>query len=158
MNVEVTMTVKRNGRAGLGVLIGVVLMAACSRSSTGNDALKRDLDLAGSTSLELAPRASGTQVVSAVEESPGAVPARSTARVRAPAKSAAPRAPARQTAARTPERPQPEPIREAELPSESSALPATPAPTPTPVPTPQRRGGYKSVGEIIRNAPFPINP
>ena len=151
---------RRNGLAGVGAVVALMAAAACGRSSTSEDALQRDLELAGSTSLELAPRTSGTQVVSSIEETPGAVPAKSTARVRTATKSPAQRSPVRQAAnlPHTPPQPQPEQPKVAEQAPEVAPLPATPAPTPTPVPTPQRRGGYKSVGEIIRNAPFPINP
>ena len=42
----------------------------------------------------------------------------------------------------------------------SDAAPATvrPAPVVRPAVTPAPRGGYKTMGEIIRKAPFPINP
>lgn len=151
------MTLKRNGR--IGALLAIMAVAACSRSSTSNDSLKRDLDLAGSTSLELAPQASGTQVVSSIEETPSALPAKSTARVRTPARKPAVRTPVHQAAAvsRAPEQTQQEsPAATQSAPTTAPQLPATPAPKP--VPTPQRRGGYKSEAEIFRNAPFPINP
>jgi hypothetical protein len=150
---------RRIGLAGAGALLAFLAVAACGRSSTGNDAMKRDLELAGSTGLELAPRSSGTQVVSSIEETPSAVPAKSTAHVRAPAKAPTKRTPVHQAAkvAQTPEQAVEETPAPAQ-PAPQEVIPATPAPTPNPVPTPQRRGGYKSIGEVIRNAPFPINP
>jgi hypothetical protein len=153
------MTSRRKGRAAIGGLILVAgALAACSRSSTSDDTLKRDLDLAGSTSLELAPRSAGTQVISSIEETPGAVKAKAAAKARAPSKAPVSRKPS-QTAsvASNSEQPRAEANTTAKT-EAASNLPATPAPSPTPVPTPQRRGGYKSIGEIIRNAPFPINP
>src|SRR5262245_57898899 len=153
------MTSRRNGRAAIGGLMLVAgALAACSHSSTSDDTLKRDLDLARSTSLELAPRTPGTQVVSSIEETPGAIRTKAAAKVRAPSKTPATHGSSQTvTASRVPEHPRnpANPTAETEA---ASSLPATPAPSPTPVPTPQRRGGYKSVGEIIRNAPFPINP
>jgi len=151
---------RRHGLTGAGALVALLVAAACGRSSTSQDTLQRDLQLAGSSGLELAPRASGTQVVSSIEETPGAVPAKSTARVRTPSKAPAQRNPVRAASnvPHTPPEPQPEQPKVAEQAPEVAPLPATPAPTPTPVPTPQRRGGYKSIGEVIRNAPFPINP
>ena len=152
------MTVRKKARAAGATVVLMGALAACGRSSTANDTLKRDLELAGSTSLELAPRSAGTQVVSPIEETPGAVRANSTTKVRSQSKAAAAPKVTRQApkvaAAPEPARDEASTAAQAQSPS----LPATPAPTPTPVPTPQRRGGYKSVGDIIRNAPFPINP
>lgn len=150
-----------NGRAERvasgALVVALATLAACGRSSTSNDSLKRDLDLAGSTSLELAPRSAGTNVVSAIEETPGAVQAKSAAKVRLPSNAVAHKPVRRASVAAAPERQQ-EQARAPQETSVASPLPATPAPTPRPVPTPQRRGGYKSIGDVIRNAPFPINP
>jgi hypothetical protein len=153
------MTIRRTGRVAMSALVVVLgVLAACSRSSTSDDSLRRDLELAGSTSLELAPRSAGTQVVSAIEATPGAAPARGAAKVRVPSKTPVALKRVRQTSvASAPEQPREHASDAAETPAASS-LPATPAPTPKPVPTPQRRGGYKSIGDVIRNAPFPINP
>lgn len=150
---------RRTERVASSALVVVLAtLAACGRSSTSNDSLKRDLDLAGSTSLELAPRSAGTNVVSAIEESPGAVPAKSAAKVRAPSNAPVAHKPVRRTSvAAATERQQEQASAPQETPA-ASTLPATPAPTPRPVPTPERRGGYKSIGDVIRNAPFPINP
>ena len=152
------MTNKRSERAALSALVVVLAtLAACGRSSTSNDSLKRDLDLAGSTSLELAPRSAGTNVVSAIEETPGAVRAKSAAKVRSPSNApAAPKPVRRASVAAATQQPREQASASQE--TAASSLPATPAPTPTPVPTPQRRGGYKSIGDVIKNAPFPINP
>lgn len=152
------MTNRRSERFASSVLAVVLAtLAACGRSSSSNDSLKHDLDLAGSTGIELAPRSAGTNVVSAIEETPGAVPAKSSAKVRTPSKATVAHKPVRRASVAS----APEPPREqASAPQEPavSPLPATPAPTPRPVATPQRRGGYKSIGDVIRNAPFPINP
>src|SRR5690349_13892903 len=126
------MILGRNGLAGVAAAAVLMAAAACGRSSTSENALQRDLQLAGSTSLELAPRSSGTQVVSSVEETPSAVPAKSTARIRTASKAPVRRTPVRQAAntRETPPEPQPVEPKVAEQAPEAAPLPATPAPTP----------------------------
>ena len=42
--------------------------------------------------------------------------------------------------------------------SAAAALPATQRPLPASAVSPPPPGGYKTMGELIRKAPFPINP
>lgn len=129
---------------GMRKLIPVLLIAAaaCGRQSSPMDeALQRDLQAASAGTIELAPRMPGTQVVSAIESKrPPAEP-----RV-APVRRASGPAPA-------PESETPQPTRTAE-----SNEPTAKRPTTTPAVQPPPPGGYKTVGEVIRNAPFPIKP
>ena len=153
-------------------LVALAAVAACSPAPAAEDAsLQRDLDLAKGASMELAPQAaSETQIVSAIERAPEAI-VRPTTSERRPLPRRAPNAP-RQEPVPTPspeadvvavaEEPSPE-VAPTPAPTPSAPAPAadvvpTPRPTPPPAATPSRRGGYKSVGEVIRNAPFPINP
>lgn len=105
-----------------------------------DEAMKRDLESASAGAIELAPRGSALTTVSAVEqhkrETPTVAPVR---RVHAPA--------------RTPKQELPQP---AERPRVTE--PAATAPVSAPRVQPPPPGGYKSVGEVIRNAPFPIKP
>ena len=142
--------------------------AACGKSTPVDDALNKDLALASAAGTELASsNANDVQVVSAIERTGTAV--KETA---APKKSATPRV-----------TPKPSPKAEPQAAPEAQPDP-TPAPepvkaeTPAPAPKPQpevtprprtaprpaatarapRRGGYWTTGDVIRNAPFPINP
>jgi len=143
----------------------VAFAAACSgkpdRTALASD-LQSDLDAATSSSVELAnggaPR---TEVVSAAELTgaparaaqprPRANPATAPRAARTPTAAPAPAA-----APQVAEQPRPEPP--PAMMSDTLA-PITPRPTPSaPAATRSRRGGYKTVGEIIRDAPFPINP
>jgi hypothetical protein len=136
-------------------------VAACRNDDPGigND-LEQDLAAARASSLELAPSGRKTEVVSAVERLPAGTRA-AAPRQAPPARST----PARQTAARSAPEPRPAPTsrapaRVAQAPDTAVTAPApAPAPRPQPVHTQQAPpGGYKSVGEVIRDAPFPINP
>jgi hypothetical protein len=134
------------------VLAALATLAACSGKGTpvqADEALQRDLQLAGSTSLELLPNSSQTAVVSAVEQQGTGNPApQQPARARAPR----PRAtrhlapPARLASAPAPRAPRPAP--------RTSSQPTFDANVISPPPP----GGYKTMGEIMRNSPFPINP
>ena len=139
--------------------------AACSPSAPAraDDALLSDLEQASAAGIELAPRAAGTQVVSAVERT-GATPRPAVSpkkRTPAPAPRRTqpiPEAPNAQVAVTAPA-----PEREAEV-----ARVAAPAPEPIAeqapaVMMPQSRPaattcprGCRSVSDVIRNAPFPI--
>lgn len=155
-------------RTTLPALFAAVALAACSPGDAApavDDALERDLQVVQGSAVELAPRAGGQQVVSAIESAP----ANPQPRPSAPAprrKSPTPRPPA----------PTPEPVLAAAEPAEATV--DAPAPTevaaPTPrqaevpvvaprpsAPAPQRKapkGGWWSTGDVIRNAPFPVNP
>lgn len=121
-------------------ILAVALVAACGRQSTMDEAMKADLDAAATATLEFAPRTQGQQIVSAIEskrpEQPRVAPVR---RTRAPAHTPVPET--RQV------------TQTADAPEPTATRPVTrPAVNPPPP------GGYKTVNEVIRNAPFPIKP
>jgi hypothetical protein len=113
------------------------LSAACSRSPEMDAQMRADLDAASTATVEMAPRGPATKVVSAIESKN---PTRPTI---APVKKTV--APARTPRPETPTVVAEEPVAKA------------PAPAPPRV-QPPPPGGYKTVGEVIRNAPFPIKP
>lgn len=151
-------------------LLAVALAAACSQPDKPAmpDDLKADLARVGGGDVQLAGSASPRlDVVSAVERNDHNTPApkapsvmriASTSRgTRAVVHSARHVSPAPAQAASAEEsapaeapraEPAPEPVR-------SQARPQA-----APMPSTQRepRGGWKSEGEVFRNAPFPINP
>src|SRR5215212_3661880 len=131
--------------------------AACSDGSAAvSEELDRDLAAARAASVELAPsRSRATQVVSAVERLPAGAP---TAVRRHPAARPA-RQPYKAPVAKANPAATPKPAPEAP-PSDvvagrpsrdtNAAEEGTPAPRPRPLPsTPERRGPYKSVGDVI---------
>jgi predicted small lipoprotein YifL len=122
------------------VLAALVVLTACGRQSDMDEAMKADLDAASTATIEMAPRGAGTHVVSAIEArnptQPQVTPVR---RVAAPARTPKPETPQVTQAASAPE-------------------PTATRPSTTPAVSPPPPGGYKSVGEVIRNAPFPIKP
>ena len=151
--------------------VALLVSAACSRSSEQpalSDDLKQDLARAGGSDVQLAGSSNGRlDIVSAAERTDGAVATpKSPAVARAPSavrgrtavvKSArrespvaaapAPRAPERAPAEVYTEGPAPEPV-------PSQARPRAPQPSTQREPP----GGWRTPGEVIRNAPFPINP
>jgi hypothetical protein len=141
----------------LGLTIGlasVAGLAACGDKSTpvqASDDLRRDLQLASSQQgIELLPNASRTQVVSAVEQTGTAQPAPAPTKARVPRptlRRVTPPAPP----ARVVRAPSPVPERQVERPSPRPTFDANVISPPPP-------GGYKTVDEVIRNAPFPIKP
>lgn len=118
------------------LLAAAVLFAACSREPAMDDQMRLDLQAASAGSIELAP-AAGSGVVSGVELVPQAKPAV------APVKKTP--APAPRNQQRTTQ-------------TVSNPEPAATRPSTTPAVNPPPPGGYKTVGEVIRNAPFPIKP
>jgi hypothetical protein len=105
-----------------------------------DEALQADLQAVSAGTIELAPAGQGTNVVSAIESKQPTHP-----RV----------APVRRVTGPAPD-PQPEtrqPTRTAET-NEPTAV----RPTTTPAVQPPPPGGYRTVNEVIRNAPFPIKP
>ena len=149
-----------NTRVMLAGVVAAVSLAACSRSGSAPVDLGSELEIATGDTSGLLPNRGGTQVVSAIERTPGSVPAAS-APVKRP--TPAPRATPQRVKAPVVNKapaPEAEAVVVAPAPSPEPAPAATPAPTPTPTPTPtpRRRGGYSNMGDIIRNAPFPINP
>ncbi|NUS32828.1 MAG: hypothetical protein HOQ17_07205 [Gemmatimonadaceae bacterium] len=153
--------------------VALLVSAACSRTSERpalSDDLKQDLARAGgaSSDVQLAGAANGRiDVVSAAERTNGAVVAPKSPTVsKAPSavhgrtavvKSARRTTPA--AAAPAPRAPEPAP---AEVRTEEPAPEPTPAQARprAPLPSTQREppGGWRSPGEVIRRAPFPINP
>lgn len=169
----------------IAALLAAGAAAACGRQTPVSDDLAADLEQATSSSVELAPRAPKTAVVSAIElgqsaapkvEAPQTTPARrAPLRAKAPARTQ--RTPVRQVAAVKAPEPEPQPVAEAPAavaeapaPVEAPAPITVDAPAPAPVPTPYpsrgpsrgsrggRGGGWWSTGDVIRNAPFPVNP
>lgn len=117
-------------------------VAACGgqTASPMDEALQADLQAATAATIELAPREQGTTVVSAIESKQ---PTRPQV------------APVRRVT-----RPAPEPEPETRQPTQTAETdePTATRPTTTPAIQPPPPGGYKTVNEVIRNAPFPIKP
>ena len=129
----------RDIRRSASFAAAFVALVACGQQSTVDAALKADLESAATTTMELAPRGTGTQVVSAIESKQPTQPRVTPVRqVKAPA--------------RTP-RPETPQVTQASSPEPAATRPAT-----TPAVSPPPPGGYKTMGEVIRNAPFPIKP
>jgi len=118
------------------IVCGALVLAACGGQPDDMDPqLKADLEAASAGTLELAPSGGSTAVVSGIEQV-GRTEVRNTA----------PR-PRTQVTART-KTPTPQ----------SSPEPAATAPVSRPAVQPPPPGGYKTVDEVIRKAPFPIKP
>ena len=151
-------------------LVSALALGACSRSTPEQalaDDLQRDLAMTAGTAVELAPKAGGQQVVSAIESAPNAPQPRTSQKAprRTPTPAPPQAAPAPVTAAAEPEPQVEAPTPEVVAPTPSPAntgdvAPAVGAGRPSPVPAQRKAppGGWKSPSEIIRNAPFPINP
>ena len=131
--------------------------------------LEQDLARAGGADVQLAgASANRVDIVSAAEriEAPAPAPKARTV-TRAPSavrgtKVATP-SPRRVTpapAAPAPREPEPAPAEVIQAPPEPEPERAPQARPQAPVPSrqPEPRGGWRTPGEIIRNAPFPINP
>lgn len=144
---------------------GLALLGAgaCEKATPATDDLSKDLAVAGSQNndLALSPAAGRTDVVSSVERiptgAPKSAPSRSIARP-VPRPNAAPLpTPAASPAPAPVVAPTPAPQPEASPDPEPEHVP-TVIPHPAPRPTQQKPGGWKSIGDVIRDAPFPINP
>ena len=136
---------------GLAALAGFGACGGKSAPVQANGDLQRDLQLAASQQgIELVPNASRTQIVSAIEQTGTAEPAPSPTKARAPVARPKPRrvAPPPRVVSRGPS---PTPERQVERPSPRPTFDAN-------VISPAPPGGYKSIDEVIRNAPFPIKP
>lgn len=135
-------------------LATLALLAACSGDSApvqANDDLRRDLQLASGAGIELLPNAARTQVVSAVEQAGTAEPAPAPTKSRTPVARPKPRRTAPQARVARAPSPAPRPERRVERPSPQPVFgPDVISPAPP--------GGYKTVDEVIRGAPFPIKP
>jgi hypothetical protein len=159
-------------RNSLRLSFGALLLAAAAACSGASDKptvstdLEQDLAKAGGADVQLAGNAGGrVDVVSTSEriEAPAPAPKAKTV-TRAPSVKRGTRAVApsvRREApiveAPAPRPPQPAPTDQPRVdrqPDPSQARPQAPVPSRQPEP----RGGWKTPGEVIRNAPFPINP
>ena len=144
------------GRSRLiAAAVTLAALAACGRTAPATDAaLQRDLDLAKGQGLELAPQGTARSTLSADELSPPGSHARSIAQQ--VSKSPAPRqaAPARTEPRVMAEHQAPPPSHDSVV----ATAPATPRPSAAGAISPPPPGGYKTMGELIRKAPFPINP
>jgi hypothetical protein len=131
-------------------LAATLAFAACAREPEVDAQLQADLQAASAGSIELAPIGSGTKVVSNVEQVPRVTPRPTAPRPKAPP-SESNRVAQSEDPAPTPE---PRVVQQAPVNSEPVAVRPTSAPRVQPPPP----GGYKTTGEVIRNAPFPIKP
>lgn len=157
----------------LRISLGAVLLAAAAACSGSSDRaavssdLEQDLARAGGTDVQLAgSSANRVDVVSASErvESPTPAPKAKTAS-RVPSVNRGTRAIAPTPRRQAPAAAQPAPRAEEVAPADQPRVERQPEPMPqtrpqAPVPSrqPEPRGGWKTPGEVIRNAPFPINP
>jgi hypothetical protein len=135
-------------------LAALASLAACSGDSVtdqAREALERDLELASGAGIELVPNAASTQVVSAVEQMGTAQPAPSPTKARTPVARPKPRRVAPQARVLRSPSPAPRPERQVERPSPQPVFGRDVISPPPP-------GGYKTVDEVIRGAPFPIKP
>ena len=152
--------------------LALVTIAACSRSADQpalSDDLQKDLSSVGGGDVQLAGAgAPRLDVVSAGERSIGPTPAPRSPTV-SPAQSAfhGTRATVKSARHETPAPAQAAPRAQEVAPAELPQVERAPEPAPAaqgrpeaPRPSTQRepRGGWKTPGQIIRNAPFPINP
>ncbi|CAN5248894.1 hypothetical protein BH09GEM1_BH09GEM1_15450 [soil metagenome] len=152
--------------------LALVTIAACSRSADKPalpDDLQKDLAAVGGGDVQLA--GTGTprlDIVSAGERTKSPTPAPKSPTVsRAPSAVHGTRAPVKSVKHDTPAPAQAAPqavdVAPAEVPQAERApepVPAAQGRPEAPRPSTQRepRGGWKTPGQIIRNAPFPINP
>lgn len=130
-------------------IIAALALAACSAEPAIDEQMKADLQAAGAGSIELAPAGSATKVVSGIEQVQKTQPRPTAPRPKAP--------PVEHQRAESPDpEPPPEPrvVQQAPASNEPTATRPSSAPRMSPPPP----GGYKTVDEVIRNAPFPIKP
>lgn len=129
-------------------LAAALALAACNRAPEVDEQLKADLEAASAGGIELAPMGAGTKVVSGVEQVQRAQPRPTAPRPNAP--------PSENQAG--PQNPEPTPDPRVAQQAPASNEPAAVRPTSAPKVQPPPPGGYKTVDEVIRNAPFPIKP
>jgi len=158
-------------RLSLGAVL-LAVAAACSDSAdqaTVSSDLEQDLARAGGAGVELAgSSANRVDVVSAEERVETSTPApKARAVARAPSVNRGTKAAAPSPRRQTPVAAQPTPRAEEPAPAEQPRVEPQPelerAPQTRPQPSvpsrqPEPAGGWRSPGEVIRNAPFPINP
>jgi hypothetical protein len=140
--------------------ISLAALAACGRTAPATDAaLQRDLDLAKGQGLELAPQGSARSTLSADELIPAGNRTKSTAQTAS--KVTPRRATPAQSEPKVAQRETPAIPAVAAPQSRDSVVataPATTRPSAAGAISPPPPGGYKTMGELIRKAPFPINP
>ena len=147
----------------------IAVAAACSGSpepATVSSDLEQDLAKAGGANVQLAGNSGNrVEVVSAAErvESPTPAPKAKTV-ARAPSVRRGTRAVAPSARREAPAAAKPAPNTEEQVPVEQPRLEPEPVPQsrpqapPAPSRQPEPPGGWRTPGEVIRNAPFPINP
>ncbi|MEX2177470.1 MAG: hypothetical protein WD801_02090 [Gemmatimonadaceae bacterium] len=139
-------------RSRIFPIAAAILLSACNAVGSADqmdDAMRRDLEAVQAGTIELAPSGDGSKVVSAIEQTTTAQPRPTAPRPKAP--------PVSSQVAQSPDlEPTPEPQVAQEAPTSNE--PTATRPTNTPRVSPPPPGGYKTVGEVIRNAPFPIKP
>lgn len=132
------------------VPMAMVLISACNAAGgdpSMDDAMRRDLEAVQAGTM-LAPVGEGQKVVSAIEQTGKTQPRPTAPKPKAPPS-------ASEVAQHDEPAPLPEPLVTQTAPVSG---PAATRPTSTPRVSPPPPGGYKTVGEVIRNAPFPIKP
>ena len=159
---------RNSHRLSLGALL-VAAAVACSGSpeaATVSSDLEQDLAKAGGANVLLAGNSGNRiDVVSASErvESPTPAPKAKTV-AKAPSVKRGTRAVAPSPRRQAPAAAQPARDAEEQLPAEEPRLEPAPVPQsrpqapPVPSRQPEPPGGWRTPGEVIRNAPFPINP
>jgi hypothetical protein len=152
--------------------LALVALAACSHSAEQPalpDDLKQDLAKVGGGDVQLAGGSSTRlDVVSTGERTQSPTPApKAPAVSRAPSAHKGAHAPVMSVRHDTPAPAEPAVQAQEVAPAEAPRIERAPEPVPAaagrpeaPKPSTQRepRGGWKTPGQIIRNAPFPINP
>ena len=151
--------------------VAIAALAGCSRTSEPpalSDDLKQDLARAGAADVQLAGSASPrVDVVSATERFDGAVAApKAPVKARTTSTARGTKAATRSPRQESPVAAQPAPQAQETAPADAPTATPAPEPVPTqrrpqaPQPSTQREppGGWKTPGQVIRNAPFPINP
>ena len=101
--------------------------------------MKRDLEAASVGGIELAPTGARTSVVSAIESKQPVQPRVTSTR-------------------RTNDSPAKTPPRVTPQVTSTNTEPIATRPVARPAVQPPPPGGYKTINEVIRNAPFPIKP
>jgi outer membrane biosynthesis protein TonB len=156
-------------RLSLGALV-LAAAAACSKPSEQpvvSSDLEQDLARAGGANVQLAgSSANRIDVVSASERTESPTPApkaktisrtpSATRGTKAVVRNARREAPA--AAEPTPRAPEPAPVEERSVEPAPEPVPQSRPQAPVPSRQPEPRGGWRTPGEVIRNAPFPINP
>ena len=117
-----------------------LVLAACGSEPEVDPQLKADLEAAAAGTIELAPQGTGTAVVSGIEQVQRNQPRATAPRPRTPVTS--PTVTPTQT----------------QSPASQRTEPAATVPSSRPAVQPPPPGGYKTVDEVIRKAPFPIKP